>query len=359
MTRIRSILLAMLRSVLREEPFDASLVEGLSPQQWKTLFRMAATQGVLVMLYDCVNALPRHLMPPKSLHIKWAVSSDSIKQRYHRQLEVATEFAEQFARRGIDFYVLKGLAVSSYYPAPETRECGDVDCFLGGRFADGDKLAAELGAKVEYDFYKHSHIEYRGVLIENHRYCISVRGDARAKQLERELERLISRSPRKCLASTQILLPPAEFNVLFLARHALLHFLNEGINLRHICDWYCLLRAEQGNVDWAELNNTLSAHSLKTFTDAVTGICVNELGLEVSASGLGVDDSNSARVLDDIFGEQSKLFSNGYGKWRGRYEMIRNVVHNRWRYDQIYGHNFFVELLRYAYGFVFERNPKI
>lgn len=54
-----------------------------------------------------------------------------------------------------------------------------------GQYEFGNLLAERWGASVKRDFYKHSHIRYKGLVVENHQFCTAIRGSRRAKDFER------------------------------------------------------------------------------------------------------------------------------------------------------------------------------
>jgi hypothetical protein len=110
---------------------------------WSTVYQLSAEQGVLALVWDEVERLQREgviapeQMPDKALKLQWALRAKKIKHRYHQQRQWAAELAEAFAARGVRTNVLKGLSISGYYPVPELRECGDLDCFLSATAPDG------------------------------------------------------------------------------------------------------------------------------------------------------------------------------------------------------------------------------
>ena len=325
MTENDRIVLSMVRSAVNGSQFDASPLKGKRQQEWSDIFRIASEQGVLALCYDIVNSLPTESRAPKPLHIRWALSAERIEKRYFSQLETARLIAEKFHESGIRFFILKGLAVSRYYPSPSKRECGDIDCFLAGDYDKGNEVAKSMGAEVDCGFYKHSHITYRGTLIENHRFCTAIRGSRSAKELEKHLQTLIADSQPEQIEGTYLMIPPADFN----------------------------------DVDWESVNRVLEQHDIKVFADAATAICAKYLGLGITNPRITAQSVYADRILDDIFTEQTRLYSSGFGKWKGRAMIVSNIVKNGWRYRQIYGHGIAGQLLRYAYGFIFERNPRL
>jgi hypothetical protein len=387
--RVEEILLASLREALfgeentertfaqplSEEAFAQPLSEEafaeLSAEQWEELYRLAARQGVLAIVYDVVSQLPKNLQslkepqsqknlqPPRNLNIQWALGAEAIEKRYKQQLETATQLAELFAEHGIQTLVLKGLAIATFYPRPEHRECGDLDCFLGENYERGNQICEEAGAEVSRDYYKHSHIIYRNLLVENHRFCLPVRGSRRVKELERHLERIATATPPRYIADTKLIIPPPDFNALFLTAHAFNHFLSEGIKLRHVCDWALLLAGEQNNIDWAEFYAWCDRLSMRRFADAMTAIAVRHLGLKITNPAIVFSSEFADRVLDDIIYKNGSLFNKGLSPWRARIKLALNKLSFGWKYHKIYQKSAIVETLRSTTAFFLEKNPKI
>ena len=54
----------------------------------------------------------------------------------------------------------------------------------------------------------------------------------------------------KTFPESEVLLPPVQWNAMFLTYHACGHFLSEGLRLKQILDWAMFLKKEQNNVDW-------------------------------------------------------------------------------------------------------------
>ena len=112
-----------------------SFLNNFSKTEWQSLYQLSARQGVLAIVWSAIGKLANEgkltpeQMPDKALKLQWALSAEKIKNRYNKQRQLAEKLADAFAEEGIDTYVLKGLAISGYYPIPEYRECGDLDCY--------------------------------------------------------------------------------------------------------------------------------------------------------------------------------------------------------------------------------------
>ncbi|MBO7261340.1 MAG: nucleotidyltransferase family protein [Alistipes sp.] len=329
---------------------------------------LAKRQGVLAIAWDEVMKLPIEQQPPRNLKLQWALSAEQIEKRYRKQSTMAGELAQIYNKQGIKTIVLKGLAISGYYPIPEHRECGDLDCFLASisesgkfecRYEDGNKIAERVGAKVERDFYKHSHINYKGLMVENHAFCTAIRGSKERKALERHLQHLLATQPSTPIEGSHLLRPCADFNALFLTAHSFGHFLTEGIKLRHVLDWAYLLKAEQDNIDWKSFYAWCDRMHYTKFVDALTAISVKHLGLIITNSEIHQHSDLADKVLDDILNSNHSIHNTGASKFRKRLMIIRNKLFGGWKYRELYEKSAIIDTMQMVLAFFIERKPKI
>ena len=357
--RVVNALLASLRSGVFGVDGAEKVLETLSAEEWKLLFQVAARQGVLAIVYDVVSRLPQEAQPPRNINIKWALSAEAIENRYELQRKTSALLAELWAEQGIRTVVMKGLAMGTYYPNPAHRECGDLDCFLGEGYELGNKLCEQIGAKVDRSYYKDSTIRYRGLLVENHRFFLPIRGSRKVKELERHLERISVGEQARYVPDTKLIVPTPDFNALFLTMHGLNHFLTEGVKLRHILDWALLLKAEQNNINWEEFYYWADKMHLTRFADALTAISVERLGLEITNPAIHTTSPYAERVLDDVLFKSEGLFNKGYSAWKSRFIQVHNKFESAWRYHKIYQKSIAIELIKSVWAFCFERNPRL
>ena len=277
-----SALFHLLSCVVKGTAPEASLFANMGAGEWDALYKLAKEQGVTALVFDKLESLPAEVAPPKQLMLQWFSHTLSIGKQMERKYLVAADFAERLAAANIPVVVLKGFAIAAYYPQPLHRECGDLDCYMLGKMAEGEAVAASFGAVVEEANYKHSHIKYKGLTIENHKYFTSFNNTARGKGTEAALKQLIFAQAPARWDNSALLRPNATFNALFLAKHALRHFIDEAICLRHIMDWALFLKAEAANVDWQLLRPHLEASRVLPFAQLLTRISQRHLGLPAS-----------------------------------------------------------------------------
>jgi hypothetical protein len=232
----------LLRLAIGTEKVDAVAktmpTEGVS---WQSVYALARRQGVLAIAFDGLVKIFEQNKEfaasfPQSLKLQWINAVFSIEKRYDYSKTVCAELVEKWAEQGIRTLCLKGFAFSTYYPIPNHRECGDFDCYLYDDYDKGNAVAKGLGVNVHDDWYKHSEMIYRKVMIENHRFFVAVRNNKKNTQLQNVLDDIARNEERKPISDTKIEAPSAMFNALFMNHHSLTHFLSEGIRLRHILD---------------------------------------------------------------------------------------------------------------------------
>ena len=356
-------LFELLRAGLHPE--RAVKVEWSEAPDWAAVYRLATEQGVAAIAWDGVAALrdagqiPPSMEMPRTLKLQWAMQVEQIEKRYERQLASATKLTDYFAQNNVRTVVLKGFAISALYPKPNHRECGDLDCFLCGDYERGNLLAEAFGAKVERDFYKHSHIEYRQLLVENHQFCTAIRGARERKEFERHLQQLLSKPSMQKVAESAMEIPSVDFNALFLTAHGMSHFINEGLKLRHLCDWALLLQHKADAIDWPTFDRWIAYMSYDRFVQTMTALSVSYLG--VSASGLEgcMNDQYSDRMLDDILWGDRSIYNSGKSRFMQRWMLITNRCRTHWKYRLIYRRSMVFDMMRMAYAYLFEQQPKL
>lgn len=327
---------------------------------YKQLYNQSVIQGISAVVGDDIlsniinESFPTKCALPKKLKIKWALSIENIVRQYHNRKQLSIEIADIWAQEGIKTYGLKGWALSTYYPKPELRECGDFDCWLGDNFKRGNQIAIANGAKFNPHDYRHSHINYKGLTIENHRYFLSVRGDVRKKRIERYLQGVISCDRR--IESSNIYYPSPQFHALFLSLHMLQHFLYENITLRHMLDWAYFVNAEKDNLDWREFNLKCNEAGATQFIEAINSICIEHMGLNIEGTVLKANNRYADKILRNTLEQASQHVSGMRNVWIQRISKVKNIIAQRWKFNEVYDRNFLHSMLQSAIGVVFDRN---
>lgn len=360
MDRREQILWALLRKGLQiGTDVPATLFSG--DPDWKWIYKMAARQGILAIVYDGLAVLidagviPADKQPERALKLQWGFNVVKIEQRFEQQKRVAVELADIYAEHNIRTVVLKGLAAAQYYPVQNHRPCGDLDCFLMGEYERGNQICEQIKADVKRDYYKHSHIVYKGLIIENHQFCTAIRGSKRAKNFERELQKLLPAGQTTLIGDSHLEAPDPLFDALFLTIHAWGHFLTEGIALRHLVDWMMLLDKHEQDIDWTKFKVIAAARDRGMLRFAESMIALAHFVADPSQV---LSDADS-HLLQSILYDQDKINNKGYSAWMGRVMLVKNALCSDWKYKAYSEQSSFGRTINNIWSFIFERNPHL
>jgi len=311
MNKLSTNFFQILSYIVNNNQVDWYLCEGFTSDEWGQIYQLSKKQGVVAIIFDAIKAIPKEFAPPKHITLKWISLTLSIEEWMKKKERVAIEFAEELSKRDIQTIVLKGLAYASYYPNPYHRESGDLDCYLMGKKEEGDKITVEIGGKMEEAGYKHSHLYYKGLTIENHNFLTSFDNTKLGIRTERLLQELISQGCRP-IGDTKLQNPSADFNAIFLIKHAQRHFIKEGICVRHLLDWAFFLKAESQNINWKKVIPIMMECRILEFAKVMTRLCIEQLGMKIDIAELSSPMKISDAVLADILGGQPDLFHENF-----------------------------------------------
>ena len=309
---MNSIFFHLLRVAIGTEPV---FKRSLTSDEWRAMYRLSVIQGVTAVVFDLVRTLPKTEAPNKTLLLEWFTAATGVELTMRQMQIIAEKFAEAMEKREIPVVVLKGMAFAQYYPNPLHRECGDLDCYMMGKKEAGDLAAVELGGTLEKVGYKHSHIYYKGLTVENHRFFTNFDNTPTGMLTEKMLGELMQEA-HAYMGKSKLCCPSANFNTLFLLKHAQGHFINEGIRMRHVLDWALFLKAKQDEVDWFRILPMLEITRTAQFAGVMTAIAVRQLHIDVHNKGLmalakSAEQRMVEAVLADTMGEQPAIYVNG------------------------------------------------
>lgn len=331
MNKLYNTFFKIFSCIINNNPVDWDCFTFYTSDDWGQIYQLSKKQGVVAIVFDVIKVAPKEFAPPRPIKIKWISHVLSIENQMKKKERVAIEFAEELSKRDIQTAVLKGLAYASYYPNPYHRESGDLDCYLMGKKEEGDKIAVEIGGKMEEAGYKHSHLRYKDLAIENHQFLTSFDNTKLGVRTERLLQELIRVGCRP-IGDTKLQNPSSDFNALFLIKHAQRHFMKEGICVRHLLDWAFFIKAESQNVNWDKVIPIMKECRILEFAKVMTRLCIEQLGMKIDIEGLSSPSKMSNVVLADILDGQPDLLHENFAQKIGR--IIRRF-YRMWKFRSI------------------------
>ena len=343
----------------------------LSIDQWREMMALAEQQGVLAIVVDGLQVLMESHKGeivaqnenPENWQL-WLLENIGQLTQYemmnHQQKKVIADLSEKWAAESIQMMVFKGQANAAFFPKPEHRAVGDIDCWLFGDAEKGDEIARAHGAEVSFDWYRHSKIAYKDETIENHRVMSHTRGSKAKQAMENDLRFMVNGEWLTVIDGCgKAMMPSPQFNACFLTYHGLHHFLSEGLRMKQILDWAMFLQKEQDKVDWNAYWNFCRKYKLERFAEVMNYLANKQLGVECHT---GISDSEeikvlAEKVLQSTLYDDDYLFNSGKSDWMVRWLLVKNMLtRDRWKYKDVAKENVLKHLWQNTTGYLFDKD---
>jgi len=359
MAQFHEVLFELIRAAFGAEA-DCNILSGFDG--WEQLVKLSSRQGIPAVSLDGYqvmaqsgNCPERSLESPerKKTKLKWCKYALDVENRYQRQWKSAVKLSELFAQNGISTTVLKGFAVSDCYPVPSHRYGCDFDCYLSDYYK-GHEIMQNSGTSVNEDYYKHSSFNYMGLHVENHQYLTAWRGSKKGVELEKTLQAVLRESDQTPIGDSCMLRPNPLFTALFLTKHSQTHFLEEeGISLKHLCDWGLFLRKYKASFDWMRFLTICREFGMDRFAESMTRLS-EYVCFDKNTSLEDID----RRLLDNILSLGTSSKKAGYGE---RFARALMIFRSGWKFKAFSNESPTGYLIRKTTGLLLhsERNNKI
>lgn len=329
MIKIQQPFFELVRAGLWGKEADASLFN--EQTDWKQIYLAARTQALLGIVFDGVQTLPPQKQPPRAIYLQWCNAVLQIEE--NNQL-LNRELANVYAllrQNGVEPVLLKGQGVAQNYRQPLHRHCGDIDLYIGLKDYDlVNRLLLQEGSPIGEASYKHAEFSWHGIIIENHRVLTQLSAPAADRRLQAEIRRWHGSQEcrKRRIGEAEVTLAPLPFDTAFVLIHSVQHFLNEGVGLRQVCDWACMLHAQRQLPGCEETARLLKAFGMEKAARVFGVIAVRYLGLPPEDLPIAYKEQDIATgewLLNDIwqggnFGRHNQNYKQRpKGYWRGKW----------------------------------------
>ena len=212
-------------------------------RDWAGLYKFARKQALVGL---CSPTRFEGELPPKELLLEWYATESAIRARNAVLNRRAVELTERLRADGMACCILKGQGNARLYPDPGLRMSGDIDVWVD---AGQEKLREYV--KKQFPDAKEGikHIKFpvfEDVEVDVHDTPLKLYCPWRNRRLRRWLEEnkaeQMAHLVRLPGTDTDVAVPTVAFNAVYQLGHILIHFIDEGIGLRQIVDYFYVLR---------------------------------------------------------------------------------------------------------------------
>ncbi|MCI5580746.1 MAG: nucleotidyltransferase family protein [Phocaeicola plebeius] len=211
---------------------------------WRWIYRESHRQALIGVLFCGIERLPATQRPPKDLLLKWAAEAQVLKVLNHLMDSEAARLTNIFDSRGMRSTVLKGQGNARMYPTEGSRMPGDIDLYVeGGKKRVLALLQAEKWMDEDNNIsYHHVHLKpnRKGVTVEVH---FRPSSGVHAPLANRRLQQILNEEIRhSTLCEKGFRVPTQIFHLLMQLAHLQHHFVEGGIGMRQVVDFYFVLQ---------------------------------------------------------------------------------------------------------------------
>ncbi len=300
LTKERKVLLNLLSISINENApkLDGKFFKGVELDVVK---KEAISQGVHLCSFSALKFYKEYLV--KDVYEDWKkYFFTSVKKNVLVGQSQAT-MVSVMNQGGFNYVVIKGESSASYYPDPNLRVLGDVDFLI-----DTDKQFEIENALVSagYNRDKTEHISHRVFRkpqshLEMH-FSIPGMPSGEGREIVKEkLKTVLTTSQIKDGVMGKFSAPSDFHHGLIIMLHACHHNLNDGLGLRHICDWANYVNKTKDCDFWQELVEVFDKIGILKYAKVVTKLCSLYLGNFCPDWAKDGDEDLASSLLEDVF----------------------------------------------------------
>lgn len=266
---------------------------------FQEVYRLAENQSVLGL----VAAGLEHVLDtkvPKTDVLTFVGNTLQLEQRNQAMNYFIGVLEDKLREAGVKSVLVKGQGIALCYEKPLWRACGDVDLLLDEvNYQKAKRLLLPLSTGTDEEDTNRLHlgINIGPWLVELHGTLHSGLGDRVDQVLDEVQTDTLNKDNVRIWKndSTDVRLPEANNDVVFVFTHILQHYFGGGIGLRQICDWCRLLWTYRDETDSSLLERRLERMGLKPKWQAFAALAVDWLGMPAMAMPLYSPDKNWTR----------------------------------------------------------------
>lgn len=213
-----------------------------SAREWEALLIEVQQQAIVGVLVDGLERLPEAQRPPQVILLMWIGQAQLVESNYALHCQRAKELTQLFVDKGHQTCVLKGVGFSQLYLIPARRQRGDIDLWVN---ADRKELLSFLRSRyvVEHVFYHHAEARiFDDVETEIHYRPSWMYNPFNNSRLQKWFE---GEKNSQMVVNEELgfAYPTVRFNAVYALVHLYHHLIEEGVGIRHIIDYYYILKA--------------------------------------------------------------------------------------------------------------------
>ena len=312
-----------------------TLSRAYTEKEWEGAYNLAEEQtitGVLLEALEIIQEESPELMPSKMLLLQWIGIGQMVETETKQLEEAANAVVIYFHENGFPCWILKGGAVSRYYPQPLRRSSGDIDVWLdGGRKKIYDFARAfDKDGKLYGVNYHHIHFHLlEDVHVEVHIWPSFLSSPLRNHRLHQFCN---LHKP-----TMEASMPSLAFDRVFILLHCFRHFCGSGVGFRQVMDYFYVLR--QGFTEEERRNSEkwIRKLGMGRFAEGMMWVLREVFGLEERYIVVEPNEKEGRFILNEIM-LTGNMGHSDKRLWGSKETALSRFTHNLKRDFYMAGH---------------------
>ena len=339
----KNAFLELVRAGLWEKEARLSQFDNID---YATILQLAEEQSVVGLVTAGLERVVDVKVPQEWL-LQFIGETLQIEQQNKAMNGFIRELINQL--RGKDIYTLlvKGQGIAQCYEKPLWRASGDVDLFLSDdNYSKARNILLPLGELTEPEEAAKKHLSLRmgEWIVELHgtlRSGLSYRID---KMLDTIKDDVFYGGNLRSWnnENTQVFIPSANCDAIYIFTHILQHFYKGGIGLRQICDWCRLLWTYRESLNYVLLESRIKKAGLMSEWRTFGAFAVEYLGMPVEAMPMYSSDKKWKRKAEKICSFIIEVGNFGHNRDMDYYNskpyVVRKMISMRRRVGDLFRH---------------------
>ena len=247
-----------------------------SSNEWEEFLTEAQRHAIVGVMFRGLERLPKEQRPPQNVLFRWIGMGQMIEASGRLHRERSKELYEMVSAIGFQGCVLKGVAIARYYPEPLRRQCGDIDFWIPSAKRKGVLTWLKSKYVIEHHVWHNIGVKiFEDVPVEIHLHPAWVYHPIHNYRLQQWFTKM---ADRRMMTENGYYVMPVEFDAVFSLVHTFRHLIIEGVGMRHIVDYYFVLKGLPKEKH-KETMKTISMIGLGKFTAAMMFVLKEMCGM--------------------------------------------------------------------------------
>ena len=302
-----------------------NLPEGFN--EWTDVMKFAKNQSIMAIIAKTIisdNECQTRVQKDFRLKLKSILVSNVMA--FNAMTEVLKKVSTALKEAGIEHVLLKGHSLAKHYPYPETRQCGDIDLYVGiEKSLDTHRVLSTIAQEIDPEsdalWGKHYDAIVDDVHIEVHRHTNSYSVARYAKAYNQIADKGLKENlGQVTYDGVTIAEPSMDFYSYYIFDHIFEHFLTSGIGLRHLADLMLFLHDNKDKINQTNLKKILEDMDMMKPWQLFGCILVKHLGMPAEEFPFYAESDKADWAFGHViaggnFGKSTKYYTGRTGNY--------------------------------------------